>query len=58
MKFEEAEALKQKYVLIESFCAKSEVVSHTITDIDVFSIADDDSRRNAFINFIHVKTVR
>jgi len=55
MKFEEAEALKQKYVLIESFCAKSEVVSHTITDIDVFSIADDDSRRNAFINFIHVK---
>lgn len=55
MKFEEAEALKQKYVLIENFCAKSEVVSHTITDIDVFSIADDDSRRNAFINFIHVK---
>lgn len=55
MKFEEAEALKQKYLLIEGFCAKSEVVSHTITDIDVFSIADDDSRRNAFINFIHVK---
>lgn len=55
MKFEEAEALKQKYILIENFCAKSEVVSHTITDIDVFSIADDDSRRNAFINFIHVK---
>lgn len=55
MKFEEAEALKQKYMLIENFCAKSEVVSHTITDIDVFSIADDDSRRNAFINFIHVK---
>ena len=55
MKFEEAEALKQKYVLIENFCAKSEVVSHTITDIDVFSIADDDNRRNAFINFIHVK---
>lgn len=55
MKFEEAETLKQKYVLIESFCAKSEVVSHTITDIDVFSIADDDSRCNAFINFIHVK---
>jgi len=55
MKFEEAEALKQKYLTIESFCAKSEVVSHTITDIDVFSIADDDSRRNAFINFIHVR---
>lgn len=55
LKFEEAEELKQKYLLIESFCAKSEVVSHTITDVDVFTIVDDDTNRTAFINYIHVK---
>ena len=56
MKFEEAEELKQKYLLIENFCAKSEVVSHTIADVDVFTIVDDDTNRTAFINYIHVKT--
>ena len=55
LKFEEAEELKQKYMLIESFCAKSEVVSHTITDVDVFTIVDDEHNRIAFINYIHVK---
>lgn len=55
LKFEEAEELKQKYILIENFCAKSEVVSHTITDVDVFSIIDDEAQRTAFINYIHVK---
>ena len=55
LKFEEAEELKQKYMLIESFCAKSEVVSHTITDVDVFTIVDDEHNRTAFINYIHVK---
>ena len=55
LEFEAAERVKQKYLLIESFCAKSEVVSHTITDIDVFTIADDDTRSHAFINFMHVR---
>ena len=55
LKCEEAEELKQKYMLIESFCAKSEVVSHTITDVDVFTIVDDEHNRTAFINYIHVK---
>ena len=55
LKFEEAEELKQKYLLIEGFCAKSEVVSNTIIDVDVFTIADDDSGRTAFINYIHVR---
>lgn len=55
LKFEEAEELKQKFLLIESFCAKSEVVSHTIADVDVFTIVDDDTNRTAFINYIHVK---
>ena len=54
MKFEEAEELKQKYLLIDQFCAKSEVVSHTITDVDVFSIDDDENKHNAFINYMHV----
>ena len=55
LRFEEAEELKKKYVLIENFCAKSEVVSHSIQDVDVFTITDDDANKNAFINYIHVK---
>ena len=54
MKFEEAEILKKRYQLIENFCSKSEVVSHTINDIDVFTIVDDDNKSNAYINYIHV----
>lgn len=55
LKFEEAEMLKKQYVLLENFCAKSEIVSHTITNIDVFSIVNDDANKTAFINYIHVK---
>ena len=55
LEFEAAERVKRKYILIENYCAKSEVVSHTITDVDVFTITDDDSRNHAFINFLHVK---
>lgn len=54
LKFEEAEKIKQRYKLLQDFVAKSEVVSHTITDVDVFTITDDDTRRNAYINYIHV----
>ena len=55
LKFEEAEILKKQYLLLDSFCAKSEIVSHTISDVDVFTIVDDDSNKNAYINYIHVK---
>lgn len=55
LKFEEAEELKRKYLLLENYVAKSEVVSHTITDVDVFSITDDDSGKTVFVNYIHVK---
>ena len=55
LKFELAEEYKKKYQLLGEFEAKSEVVSHTITDVDVFSIINDDSQKNAFINYIHVK---
>lgn len=52
LRFEEAEEIKQKYDLIANFCAKSEVVSHTINNVDVFSITDDENV--AYINYIHV----
>ena len=52
LRFEEAEEAKQKYQLIEQFVAKSEVVSHTINNVDVLSITNDE--KLAFINYIHV----
>jgi len=55
LRFEDAERLKQQYIALENFCAKSEVVSHTINDVDVFTIVDDSTNKNAFINYIHVK---
>lgn len=55
LKFEVAEEYKRKYILLDEFEAKSEVVSHTITDVDVFTIVNDDSNKNAYINYIHVK---
>ena len=54
LKFEVAEDLKKKYLALEEFVAKSEIVSHTITDVDVFTIVDDEDKKNAFINYIHV----
>ena len=52
LRFEEAENVKKKYQLIESFVSKSEVVSHTIDNVDVFTITNDESI--AYINYIHV----
>lgn len=52
LKFEQAEEIKRKYLLIEGFCAKSEVVSNTINNVDVFSIASDE--KTAYINYLHV----
>ena len=55
LKFEDAELCKQRYLALENFAAKSEIVNYTITDVDVFTIVDDDTRKNAFVNYIHVK---
>ena len=52
MRFEEAQKIKEKYDLIENYRAKSEVVSSILHNIDVFSIADDES--SAFINYLHI----
>ena len=54
LKFEEAQELKVKYDLIERYRAKSEVVSSSLSDIDVFSFIPDDDR--AFINYMHVNS--
>ena len=55
LKFEEAEDLKKRYMMLQDFVSKSEVVSHSITDVDVFTIVDDEQHKNAYINYIHVK---
>ena len=52
LRFEEAEEIKQKYLTLDAFVTNSEVVSHTINNVDVFSITSDD--KMAFINYIHV----
>ena len=52
MRFEEAETIKKKYVLLEKYRSKSEVVSNTIQCVDVFNI--ETTRQSAFINFLHV----
>ena len=53
MKFEEAQQLKEKYTLIESYRSKSEVVSSVLHNIDVFSI-EEDGEKSAFINYLHI----
>ena len=52
LRFEEAEEIKRKYIALDTFVSKSEVVSHTIDNVDVFSITSDE--KMAFINYIHV----
>ena len=52
LRFEEAEEIKKKYLTLDGFVSKSEVVSHTINDVDVFSITNDE--KIAYINFLHV----
>ena len=52
LRFEEAEELKRRYILIDQFATKSEVVSQTIDNVDVLSITNDE--KVAFVNYIHV----
>ena len=52
LRFEEAEEVKQKYLALDGFASKSEVVSQTIDNVDVFTITSDE--KMAFINYIHV----
>ena len=52
MEFEEAEAIKKKYLLLETYRSKSEVVSNTLHNIDVFNIENNENV--AYINYLHV----
>lgn len=55
LRFEDAQRLKEQHALVEQFCAKSEVVSYTVTDVDVFSCLPDDTTNNVYVNYMHVK---
>ena len=52
MRFEEAQAIKEKYDLIENYRAKSEVVNRFIHNVDVFSIEMDEN--TGYINYLHI----
>lgn len=52
MNFEEAQKIKERYLLIENFRNRSEVVSATFSNVDVFSIESDE--KSAYINFLHI----
>ena len=52
MNFEEAQKIKERYLLIENFRTRSEVVSASLSNVDVFSIESDE--KSAYINFLHI----
>ncbi|WP_423129838.1 excinuclease ABC subunit UvrC [Gaoshiqia sp. Z1-71] len=51
-RFEEAEQIKEKLIILEKFQNRSTVVSSTITDVDVFGI--DVVEKSAFVNYLKV----
>ncbi len=53
LKFEEAQKVKEQYLLVEQYRAKSEVVSNTINEVDVYAYAEEESA--AFVNYLHVR---
>jgi excinuclease ABC subunit C len=53
LEFEAAAGIKKRYELIENFRTRSEVVSATLSNIDVLNIESDE--KSAFINFLHIK---
>jgi excinuclease ABC subunit C len=52
LRFEDAQRIKERYELIENFRTRSEVVSSSLTNLDVFNIESDE--KSAFINFLHI----
>lgn len=53
LRFEAAEELKKRYLLLKDFTSKSEVVSNSINNVDVFSITSDEN--NSYVNYLHVQ---
>ena len=54
LRFEEAQKTKERYLLLENYRSKSEVVSNVLHNIDVFSIEEDLDKSTAFINYLHI----
>lgn len=54
LEFEKAEVYKQRYLIIKEFISKSEIVSRTVSNVDVFSVVNDEVTKKAFVNYIHV----
>lgn len=54
LRFEEAQKTKERYLLLENYRSKSEVVSNVLHNIDVFSIEEDLDKSSAFINYLHI----
>ncbi len=52
MEYEKAQTIKEKVVMLENYQSKSAIVSPTINDVDVFSIASDSDY--AYVNFFKV----
>lgn len=52
LRFEEAELVKRQYIMIENYCAKSQVISDILYNIDVFNIESEE--KLAYINYLHV----
>lgn len=53
LRFDAAEELKKRYLLLKDFTSKSEVVSNSINNVDVFSITSDEN--NSYVNYLHVQ---
>ncbi|MFC4095569.1 excinuclease ABC subunit UvrC [Euzebyella saccharophila] len=52
MKFEEAQSIKEKIDVLESYQVKSTIVNPKINNVDVFSIISDES--HAYVNFLQL----
>lgn len=52
LRFEEAQKVKERYLAIENYRAKSTVVTPSLHNIDVFSF--DENERSAYINYLHI----
>ena len=53
LRFEEAQAIKEKYLLIDRYQSRSVIVSQTLDDVDVFGVDDDTDQ--VYINYMHVR---
>lgn len=53
LRFEEANVLKRKYLLLENYRSRSAIVSTTIHNVDAFTLLRDEN--SVFVNYMHVR---